>query len=112
MRIKNTYYSIIDDKGRAYYFIDEQDYLEFIYEVVRDDKESFSNFIENYEIDFNGGWIMDLLKKIIKMNQYELKKYLAKRLGSYYAKIESPKAYVYAKGSSGVASCTSWYSLS
>ena len=33
------------------------------------------------------------------MNQYELKKYLTKRLGSYYAKIESPKAYIYAKGS-------------
>ena len=50
---RNTYYSIIDDKGRAYYFIDEQDYLEFIHEVVRDDKESFSNFIENYEIEFS-----------------------------------------------------------
>lgn len=42
---------------------------------------------------------MDLLKKIIKMKQYELKKYLTKRLSSYYAKIESPKAYIYARGS-------------
>jgi len=50
---KTTYYSIIYDKGREYCFIDEQDYLEFIHEVARDDKESFSNFIENYEIEFN-----------------------------------------------------------